>query len=239
MPAVPSTVSDAKRPAPAHALVVGGTGMLRDFCLALSLRGMVVSVIAQKPERLVALQDEAARHGGVIHPLPVDYGHAVQLQSRIESARRAWGAISLAVCWVHGDAPQALPTIARCLEAQGEGDGADAHTTITTTTQTGHRPLPPPRLFHLIGSMDTRPAVRAAIERFTKEHPGIAWRRVLLGFKMTGQGQSGRQSGGAIGAGGSRWLTHEEIWQGTLAAIDNDWVESVIGVVTPWEKRPG
>lgn len=206
--------------------------MLKDLCLSLALRGMVVSVIAQKPERLIALQDEAARHGGVIHPLPVDYGHAVQLTSRIESARRAWGPISLAVCWVHSDAPQALPTIARMLEEQGRTHRPEAH----TTTDTGRRPIPPPppRLFHLIGSMDTRPAVRAAIERFTKEHPGIAWRRVLLGFKMTGKGKAG----GAIGAGGSRWLTHEEIWQGTLAAIDNDWVESVIGVVTPWEKRP-
>lgn len=236
-----STIPSSPR---GHALVVGGTGMLKDLCLALALRGMVVSVIAQKPERLVALQDEAARHGGVIHPLPVDYGHAVQLTSRIESAQRAWGPISLAVCWVHSDAPQALPTIAKCLEGQGTTLGT------TTTGGTGLGPvgqalslsektqaesLRHARLFHLIGSMDTRPAVRAAIERYTKEHPGIAWRRVLLGFKMTGKGKAG----GAIGAGGSRWLTHEEIWQGTLAAIDNDWVESVIGVVTPWEKRPG
>lgn len=194
---------------PPHTLIVGGTGMLRDLCLSLALRGHAVSVIAQNPDRLNALKTDAARHGKVIHPLPVDYGHAVQLESRIRAAESLHGPISLAVCWVHGDSPQALPTIANCLKNRPK-NGAQGE--------------PSPKLFHLISSGDTRPAIRAAIERLTKDFPSIAWRRVLLGFKF-------KQSG-------SRWLTHEEIWQGTLAAIDNDWTESVIGVVTPWEKRP-
>lgn len=172
------------------------------MCLSLAIRGHVVSVVAQKPERLEAMRDEAAKHGGVIHPLPVDYGHAVQLANRIVSAQGAWGPITTAVCWVHGDSPQALPTIAAHLRGR----------------------TPPARLFHLIGSADTRPAARSAIEEFAKRVPDIAWRRVLLGFKF-------KQDG-------SRWLTHEEIWRGTLGAIDNDWTESVIGVVRPWEKRP-
>ena len=176
--------------------------MLRDLCLALAMRGQVVSVIAQNPERLDSLRDDAARHGKIINPLPVDYGHAVQLANRIRAAQTQHGPISLAVCWVHSDSPQALPTIASCLRGQ----------------------TPPARLFHLIGSMDTRPSARALIEAMTKNVPDIEWRRVLLGFKFKKQG--------------SRWLTNEEIWQGTLAAIENDWTESVIGVVTPWGKRP-
>jgi hypothetical protein len=151
---------------------------------------------------LEALKEEAARHGKVINPLPVDYGHAVQLGNRIRSAQALWGPISLAVCWVHTDSPQALPSIASCLRGQE----------------------PAAKVFHLMGSMDIRPSARAAIEAFAKKASDIEWRRVLLGFKFKKQG--------------SRWLTNEEIWQGVLAAIENDWTESVIGVVTPWGKRP-
>ena len=216
----------------------------------------------------------------MIHPLPVDYGHAVQLSNRIRSAQALHGPITLAVCWVHGDSPQALPTIAEELRRgtqsgirdsafgireeeakseRGEEEGVGSHTHSHTHTH----PDPAgaettkkkrgevdgrPRLFHLIGSMSTRPEARAAIEKYAASVPEVAWRRVLLGFKFMKAagvehgGMGGTPSGsGALGKapGGSRWLTHEEIWQGTLAAIENDWTESVIGVVSPWAKRPG
>jgi hypothetical protein len=257
--------------------------MLRDLCLALALRGNVVSVIAQDAARLDALRVEAERHGKVIHPLPVDYGHAVQLSNRIRAATALHGPISLAVCWVHGDSPQALPTIAEELRRgasgighrasdekseRGEEEGVGAHTHPHTHVDPAGAAKPPkkkrgevdnrPRLFHLIGSMSTRPEARAAIEKYAQSVPEIAWRRVLLGFKFmkaagVEPGGAGSGAGGGVGGGassgtgsalgrtpgGSRWLTHEEIWQGTLAAIENDWTESVIGVVTPWAKRPG
>lgn len=37
---------------------------------------------------------------------------------------------------------------------------------------------------------------------------------------------------------GSRWLTHEEISEGILAAIADPQPVQVIGTVTPWERRP-
>lgn len=274
---------------PPHTLVVGGTGMLRDLCLSLALRGQVVSVIAQDAARLDALRIEAERHGKIINPLPVDYGHAVQLSNRIRAAQALHGPITLAVCWVHGDSPQALPTIAEELKraASGVGHRASEETTARGEEQKGligdrgvggfqpptgeglEAPHPAdksegseektkkkrgeaedrPRLFHLIGSMSTRPEARAAIEKYAQSVPEVAWRRVLLGFKFMkaagvehgGTGGMGSTPSGALGKapGGSRWLTNEEIWQGTLAAIENDWTESVIGVVTPWAKRPG
>lgn len=235
--------------------------MLRDLCLALALRGQVVSVIAQDASRLDALRVEAERHGKVIHPLPVDYGHAVQLSNRIRAATALHGPISLAVCWVHGDSPQALPTIAEELRRGSKSEQADERASERGEEKAKKKRGEVdnrPRLFHLIGSMSTRPEARAAIEKYAASVPEVAWRRVLLGFKFmkaagvepggasggVGGGASSGTSSGTIGAlgrtpGGSRWLTNEEIWQGTLAAIENDWAESVIGVVTPWEKRPG
>lgn len=52
-----------------HALVVGGTGMPRDVSLKLVRRGLDVSVVAPRPERLARLQQEAgassSRAGGL------------------------------------------------------------------------------------------------------------------------------------------------------------------------------
>lgn len=216
----------AKKP---HTLVVGGTGMLRDLCLALALRGHVVSVIAQNVERLEALRAEAEKHGGVIHPLPVDYGHAIQLANRITWATGMYGPLSLAVCWVHSDSPQALPTIAGMLRKNSEAAKQRGSETAKQGRGMGEAGKKDdegkPRLFHLIGSADIKPAARAAIEEFSRRVPEVAWRRVLLGFKTTPTG--------------TRWLTNREIWEGTLAAIENDWVESVIGVTGALEGRPG
>ncbi len=36
----------------------------------------------------------------------------------------------------------------------------------------------------------------------------------------------------------SRWLTHDEITEGIVRAIDCNARETVIGTVTPWERRP-
>jgi len=36
----------------------------------------------------------------------------------------------------------------------------------------------------------------------------------------------------------SRWLTHDEISNGVIECIKNDPPESIVGTVTPWEKRP-
>lgn len=217
-----------------HTLVVGGTGMLRDLCLALALRGHTVSVIAQDTRRLESLVEEAATHGARVHPLPVDYGHEIQLENRIRAAIAAQGPISLAVCWIHSDSPRALPTIARVI-ARTEAIDRDLSPDASAgpgrkrpRDQRGDASLP--RVFRILGSGTVSPMVAHAADTATESFPNIAWRRIVLGFKF-GSARTGLESA-------SRWLTHEEIWKGTLAAIDNDWTESVIGLVSPWEKRP-
>ncbi len=185
-----------------HTLVVGGTGMLRDLCLALAIRGHVVSVVAQRPERLVALATEAASHHALINPLAVDYGHEIELTRRVRSAIEAHGPISTAVCWIHSDIPSALPALARLVRGQS----------------------PPARIFHVVSAAAARPALLSNPKALGADFPGVAFRRVMLGFKLE--------------PGGSRWLNHEEIWKGVDAAIEHDWPESIVGLVAPWSQRP-
>lgn len=150
---------------PKHTLVVGGTGMLRDAALALALRGGVVSVIAQSPDRLDALARDAALMGGRINPLSVDYGNDEQLALALFAARQDFGPIQLGVCWIHDDAPRALPIIAEALRGQS----------------------PPARLFNLVGSAAADPSLEKLPNTIAKDFPDIAWRRLVLGFVMRGK----------------------------------------------------
>jgi hypothetical protein len=36
----------------------------------------------------------------------------------------------------------------------------------------------------------------------------------------------------------SRWLTNDEISSGVIEAITNDEEEKIVGIVSPWDKRP-
>jgi hypothetical protein len=183
-----------------HALVVGGTGMLRGVCMALAERGWTVSVVARGHAGLGMLASAAAGTSGAINPLPVDYHDLNMLAARLRSARAAHGAFSLAVCWIHQSGAAALELIAEM--AAGGRRGCT--------------------LIEVLGS-DARCPGAVPKARLTLE--GIVHRRVVLGFVC----ESGR----------SRWLTHAEIAQGVLGAIECDAQETIVGTIEPWEARPG
>lgn len=144
-------------PAVEHALVIGGTGMLRGVSLGLAEHS-TVSVVARSHARLSGLVSDAARLARVINPLPVDYHDQQSLALAVRSASTAHGPISLAVCWVHSTAPGALPLIHDLI-------GSDRH---------------PPRVFEVVGSAAADPAVRSAAEEPSdgRTRP----RRIVLGF---------------------------------------------------------
>jgi hypothetical protein len=125
----------------------------------------------------------------------VDWHDTQALALALRSAVVARGPVVLAVCWVHLDAPSALPTVLDVIADERR----------------------PPRVFHIVGVESADP-MRSGAEP-ERDMPGTWYRRVVLGF--------------IVEASGARWLTDEEICAGVIAAIENDVVESVIGVARP------
>jgi hypothetical protein len=144
-----------------HAFVVGGTGMLRGAVLGLVARGFAVSVVARNARRLATLRDEAARAGGVVRPICVDYRDADAFAFGLDEAARDLGPPSLAVVWAHSSAPGAPLAVARLVGAGGAA----------------------PRYVQVLGSAAADPsqpeADRAA--QFAAL-PHVAYREVILGF---------------------------------------------------------
>jgi len=146
-----------------HAVVVGGTGMLRGASLGLVAAGHDVSVVARNARRLADLADDASRAGGRLRPVCVDYRDSDALAFGLGEAARDLGPPALAVVWAHAVAPDAPIVVAK---ACGFG---------------GRRV----EFFHLLGSASADPskphADRAA--QFAA-FPHLAYREVVLGFAV-------------------------------------------------------
>lgn len=142
-----------------HALVVGGTGMLRSVSLALVQQGYEVSVIARNKDQLAELQREAIE--GQIHPLALDYRYTSLLITSIEEAIDLLGPIELAVVWIHSAAPDAPLTIARLCG----------------------KPENPCQYFDILGSTSVNPS-RAELSQRKQfaALPNIQYHEIILGF---------------------------------------------------------
>ena len=186
-----------------HALVVGGTGMLRCVSLELAARGHVVSVVARRQSRLAALVRAAAGLKGTIYPIALDYRDTGALETALADARSRFGPFELAVAWIHSTAPAAPLAVARLVGS----------------------PERPGCFFHVLGRGAADPS-RPDPERraMFASLPNIRYREVILGFVLEGRR--------------SRWLTHEEISAGVLAAVDADRPRFIVGTVEPWDLRP-
>lgn len=163
-----------------HALVIGGTGMLRDVVLHLATRFPAgpVSVLARSHARLSWLVREAKSRGGHVQPFAADWHDDAAVALAIRSAIIAHGPVELAVCWVHLDAPRVLPLVADVI-----GDARH-----------------PPRLFRIVGSAHADPS--AADSNPLKGAEGIRPRRVVLGFVPGPMGSGSRWlTDGEIAAG--------------------------------------
>ena len=182
-----------------HALVVGGTGMLAGAVRGLVARGWRVSVLARRAGAF------ALREPGVCG-LDCNYNDTDALVATLNRARDGEGAIDLAVGWFHTLGPAPM------LATRTGGLGA------------------PGRFFHVLGSAMADPdrpdrlAAAAKAARAAEIAPICAYRQVVLGFVLEGQG--------------ARWLTNDEISAGVLQAIDDDAPLSTIGVTRPWSARP-
>lgn len=151
---------------PKHALVVGGTGMLRPVAIWLAERGHIVSVIARDPDRLARLAAETGADR--INSIALDYADDERLRSSVGDAVNRFGPLAVVVLWIRPGAPQALDTIARLADA-GAGEGAETAC----------------RMFRVLGSAAADPGLirRGGGERY-RAMEGIAYREIVLGFRV-------------------------------------------------------
>lgn len=80
-----------------HALVIGGTGMLRETCLWLAGQGFRVTVIGRNRDRLERLADRDPR----IVPVSADYCREASFRSALRTSLEQHGPWSLVVSWIH------------------------------------------------------------------------------------------------------------------------------------------
>ena len=93
--------------------------MLRGAVLGLVARGFAVSVVARNARRLAKLRDDAAKAGGVVRPVCVDYRDGEAFAFGLAEAWRDLGPPSLAVVWAHSSAPDAPLAVARLVASGG------------------------------------------------------------------------------------------------------------------------
>lgn len=176
-----------------HALVVGGTGMLRETTRWLELQGYHVSVIGRNANRLNQTVQGKQDH---FTKISLDYTNSDDLAKELARTIDINGPINLVVAWIHSTAPGALQII---------------HDVIAPSS-------PACSLFHVKGS------TRSISKEKPFESENMSYHQILLGFVLEGDL--------------SRWLTHDEIVSGVIAAIQTKQNEFVIGTLEPWEKRP-
>lgn len=92
----------------AHALIVGGSGMLAGCCRALLDCSDRVSVLARTEKRIRAI-------GPDIDGVVCDYNNTVSLTETLLSLDPP----DLVVAWIHGRAPQARRAFAKCIRGDG------------------------------------------------------------------------------------------------------------------------
>ncbi|WP_197046655.1 short-chain dehydrogenase [Oceanobacillus salinisoli] len=179
------------------ALVIGGTGMLKNVSLWLANNQYEVLIVSRQRKKFESVKENAL-YPENLHPILVDYHDDQQLTKKLTSAFHTYGYPEIVVSWIHSTAPNALPTIIHLIESRGFSI--------------------PWYLFHIQGSATYLKKEKAPVPDTCR------YRRIYLGF--------------VIENGHSRWLSHDEISQGTITAIKSDQKETVIGTLEPWEMRP-
>jgi len=106
----------APLPEPRHALVVGGSGMLRGTCLALARAGWTVGVVGRDEKRLRGMAEEARAAAGAIHAIVTDYEDTDRYAEVLRRYVAAQPPVRVLISWVHGGAEQALAATVREVE---------------------------------------------------------------------------------------------------------------------------
>lgn len=143
-----------------HALVIGGSGMLRGLSLSLARRGWRVSVIARTASTLREMEHDADNDEASLRGFPADYVNEASLDAALEQSIAVFGSWTLVVLWVHSRATGVVERVG-CLAARGPS---------------------PVRIFEVVGSAGRLEPGEVAAPMIVRSHATVAWRRVVLGF---------------------------------------------------------
>jgi hypothetical protein len=144
-----------------HALVVGGSGMLRDVVVRLASRYATVSVVARTPDRLDAVKAAAAPRSDRVNTIAIDYRDRDAFRAQLLDARGRFGRYAVAVGWIRSSA-----TAARDIVLELMNVGPDIA-----------------RYFDVVGSTGRHPAA-VSVERLRRYEglPFVGYRTIVLGF---------------------------------------------------------
>ena len=98
-----------------HALVIGGTGMLKKVSVWLCNQGLYVSVIGRDKDRLEGVKNTCNAPKNVTC-ISLDYHDSDILKQSIKDTIKQNGPITLVVAWVHTTAKKALQVICEEME---------------------------------------------------------------------------------------------------------------------------
>ncbi|MFE8703149.1 short-chain dehydrogenase [Cytobacillus sp. FJAT-54145] len=141
-----------------HALVIGGTGMLKGVVTWLHEQGYVVSVVGRQKHKYERMMKETELDSRV-HFIEVDYFILEDFKQKIIEAVDTMGPISLCITWMRSDAVTGFDWLKSYLMEEK----ADVE------------------LYEIKGSH----ASRIPFSPVTSE--AFVWKRIILGFKIEGK----------------------------------------------------
>jgi hypothetical protein len=143
----------------AHALVIGGTGMLKGAVLHLLAKFDTVSVIARNEDGFKKLREDSGNLSSSINELRLDYTHYIDLTNAAIKSVKDFGEIDLVISWIHSSAPLAPVLIAKVInDTSGKCN-----------------------FYEILGSSRIHPENDKAENKF-KDFENITYHTVLLGF---------------------------------------------------------
>ncbi|MBE7106273.1 short-chain dehydrogenase [Bacillus cereus] len=98
-----------------HALVIGGTGMLKKVSMWLCDQGFHVSIVGRDSVKLEKVQ-QVCSIPEKITCLSLDYHNGENLKNAIKESIEHSGPITLVIAWIHSTAERALPIICEEIE---------------------------------------------------------------------------------------------------------------------------
>ncbi|WP_243521761.1 short-chain dehydrogenase [Bacillus pseudomycoides] len=141
-----------------HALVIGGTGMLKKVSIWLCNQGFHISVIGRDKNRLEDVK-HACYFPRDVTCISLDYHDSDTLKQSIKDTIKQNGPITLVVVWIHTTAKKALQVICEEMELHSKTYS----------------------LFHILGSNASR------LEREKLGSSSCDYHRILLGFILQGE----------------------------------------------------